>query len=238
MEKIKFIFYHIEKCGGSSLRLSFYNYFSNFINKKNIFIPEKNNNIKMQFNKYYYENELESLKSNKNYNFNDLEIILCHVRYNDFKHIEKNIPLKVTFLREPIERVISHYYFFTKNKFNCELIDLDENEFNKFCTFHGTYMSKSVLNCVDKDNNIDLKILKDRYNEFLYIGLLENIENDTKILNKKLNNYFNVNYNLNVETKNVNKKNIKDYEKLKKKIEPFCKNDIIMYNYIKKKNNN
>ena len=38
---VKFIFYHIEKCAGTSLRHELYNYFSNCIDNTLIFFPEK-----------------------------------------------------------------------------------------------------------------------------------------------------------------------------------------------------
>ena len=81
-----FIFYHIEKCGGTSMRYILYNYFLNFYDKNNIYLPENNNNINLKDdNKAYLMEKL----LNQN-----VKILLVHVRYGDFPLIDDNTSFK------------------------------------------------------------------------------------------------------------------------------------------------
>jgi hypothetical protein len=106
--EIDFIFYHLVKCAGSSLRLSLYNKFENMYKNK-IYIPSKYGNIN------FMKENITNIRNTNGYL--DLKVILSHYKYNDFD-LSINPKFKITFIRDPVKRVISHYYFFDypKNK--------------------------------------------------------------------------------------------------------------------------
>ena len=80
MNKIIFVFCHIEKCGGSSLRKILYEYFKNNFNNKQFYYPEINN-IKIK------NMELPELKEKYPKTFNDIKIIIGHCFYKNCKNI-------------------------------------------------------------------------------------------------------------------------------------------------------
>ena len=196
-----FKFYHIEKCGGTSLRYILEDYFLRFIDKNNIYFPKKKN---------------DDIKNN------DKEVILTHQRFNSSEIKEDDKIFRFTILRNPIDRVISHYYFFDYKIYNMEMIDLSDEEFKNYCNCHGMHMCK-CLDLLDENNNIyNDNILKLKINNFNFIAILENLKLDIKILENKLNKFFIKNYNLKILEKNVNSKknknSIKEYDILREKV--------------------
>ena len=120
---IDFIFYHIEKCRGTSLRDSLYYYFINIYNKKQIFDTNKSSDYRIQFNK----KNIDTIKNDNNFDYDNIKIIMSHVRVYDFPYLLNTTPIKITIIRNPIDRIISHYYYFDKANYNCEMIDLPNN---------------------------------------------------------------------------------------------------------------
>ena len=232
---LDFIFYHIEKCGGMTITISLHNYFNNIYNNDQIL----NSNIivdNIQFNK----KNIELLKKNKEFNYDDIKVVMSHTRLYDCPSLFKTTPLKITSIRNPIDRIISHYYYFDKNTYGCELIDLSDNIFKKYCKGHGRHMCR-VLDCIEKNYYFNVKKLKYIIKNFTYILILENIDDDIKKLNKILNTYYMCDYNLEIKQINnsiIPKHNIKDYELLKEKIKPFCGPDFKLYNMVKNYNKN
>jgi hypothetical protein len=229
-KNIEFIFYHIEKCGGTSFRDAFNTYFLNMYKQKHIFIPEKSGNIKYNF----LPEHLEVIKGNDVFEFKKLKVILSHIRYNSFPTLNTLVPLKITVIRHPIDRVISHYYFFDYKKTNCQMVDLPKEEFEKFCRIHCSHITNS-MGCLDNDCNIDKTLCEQRIQEFSFIGLLENIDKDIIIINNLLNTYYKCDYTIDVPHKNATKHvTIKNNLALKKRIEEYCSNDIYFYDMVKK----
>jgi hypothetical protein len=228
-KNIEFIFYHIEKCGGSSFREAFNNYFLNFYKQKHIFIPEKNGNIKINF----VPENIETIKKNKSISYNNLKVILSHIRYSYFPTLNIRVPLKITVIRNPVDRLISHYYFFQYKQNNCQMIDLPKEEFDNFCRFHCSHITNS-MGCLNADNVVDKSLCEERIKEFSFIGLLENIDKDIIIINDLLNTYYKCDYTIVVPHKNATKNvSIKYHLALKKRVEEFCGNDMFFYNMVK-----
>ena len=131
------IFYHIEKCGGSSLRKILFEYFVKIYEKNKIFIPEYSGDISVN----YLPKHIEKIKQNPKFDFLNIKIILSHIRFNSFPHLSKLTKFKFTCVREPISRVISHYYFFEFLRNKIEFIDLNDNDFEKFSLAKGNLLS-------------------------------------------------------------------------------------------------
>jgi len=228
-KNIEFIFYHIEKCGGSSLREAFNKFFLNIYKQNQIFIPEKNGNIKLNF----LPENIEAIKNNKNISYSNLKVILSHIRYTYFPILNTTAPLKITVIRHPVDRLISHYYFFQYKIANCHMIDLPKEEFDKFCRIHCSHITNSI-GCVNSDRIVDKSLCEQRIKEFSFIGVLENIDNDIKDINNLLNSYYNCNYTITLPHINATKDvTIKNHKMLKKRVQEFCGNDLFFYNMVK-----
>jgi hypothetical protein len=227
---LDFIFLHIPKCGGTSLRKILFEKLLNKYSKEVILYPEANSNIN------FLSNNIEKL--NKIYNIDKLKVILSHCLYNDMKI---NTKFMITFLRDPIERIISHYYFFDYKDINIHMCDLPETEFNDFCTEHGKLMC-NWLGLLDENNTLIEELLESRLNEFDFLGKIEHYDECIKALDLIINDNFKLSNTIDtslVLNENKNKPFINNA--LKEKIRPFCKYDYILYNsfgnYKLKKNN-
>ena len=220
-KKIAFIFYHIEKCGGTSLRKFFNNIFIQNYDPDSIFYPEKNKNLQ------FVPENIEQIKQLCDYD--NLTVILSHMKYN----YALKSKIKISIIRNPMDRVLSHYYYFNYLTTNIHMIDLPEDEFINYCTAHGKLCCYS-LGMLDNED-LDIKLMNQRINEFDFIATIENIHEDihkiVKIIDNKL---FKVDMtNINLEHLNVNKQFIKNLFKLQKKILPFLTYDTILYNIVK-----
>lgn len=219
-----FIFYHIEKCGGTSLRRILYDYFCKIYPQNVIFTPMPG--PEMQIN--YLPDNIEKIKKNPRYDFPNIKIILSHIRYNSFPNLTQDCDYKFICVRHPISRVISHYYFFDFPKTQIHLIDLNFEDFKNY----ASTMGKHISNCFGITTPNEIQIDK-RLKEFNYIAILENLDSDLIGLNKSLNKTFKQNILFHNENLNISKKrDIKEKEKLRILLEQFCMLDIMVYNRI------
>jgi len=227
---IKFGYYHIEKCGGSFLQRVLNEYFLNFIDNKKIFKPCFIDDTFIHF----FPNNLEIIKNSNLFDFNNLEIILSHMNYKDNNYLI-NSNFSCISLRNPIDRVISHYYYFDYINTKIHLKDLDDAEFNNFMTLGNLQTFKLGGGKYDLNNSLA------NTEDVTFFLILENFDNDIIELNNKLNNYFNVNFKFNINLNNTNKNNFNYKEfinnDLYEKIKKHCNKDIILYNTIIRKKN-
>ena len=215
-----YCFFHIEKCMGTSLRIALTEYFCNIYSNTDTYNPEINNESNLITNKDY------NYIKDKNY-----KVLLCHCNYN-----EKNITefsktcFSITCIRETFSRILSHYYFFDKNKYNCNFYELNDNDIIEIIDDYGNLLVKRL-----SGNTYNLDNILDNLNYINCILILENINEDILLLNKSLNNYTKTNNTINITKTNSNQENInytKDYERLYE-FKHLLENDILIYNYIK-----
>lgn len=194
---VNFVFYHIEKCAGTSFRHALYDYFKNFINVNDIFIPDllKNKNKNSIMNSYNlnYKSSYDRFLS---LNVKP-KVLLCHCRYNELNFTDTipNNSFKFAIIRSPYDRFISYYNFFIYPNTNIDLNHLDNNE---------------LINLINKESNVmtnyfsgntnNLELAKKNLSNFDFIIDFKNInEIDTiNSFNNKLNKHFNVNYKFNL----------------------------------------
>ena len=229
----EFIFFHIPKCGGSSLRYILYEYFKKIYKENVIFIPEKSGDITLN----YRPNFIEKIKQNPRFDFPNIKVILSHIYYNDFPDLNKSCKYKFTCVRNPIKRLISHYYFFKFPKNNIEFIDLNHKDFEAYALYNNV-----ISNCLGITDKIEINEIDKRLKEFNYIAILENIDSDLETLNKYLNDIFGIKYSLTSKVIHENKSKKdkrKDEEKLCILLKKYCTLDELVYNrIITLKNNN
>ena len=230
-KNVLFTFYHIEKCAGTSLRYELYNYFSRFIDRELIFIPEVNKlgkNVNLTNNAL-----LQIAKLGKEYieYINNKLIILCHISFNDpiFDYRPK---FKLISIRNPITRAISHYNYFDKKKYNKEFDQLNDDEFNEWFSKSGNL---TIFRLTNTYNNLELAkknlLLMD------HVILFENYNNDVKQLGKKLEKKFGYKFYHIKLKKNRSREKFYYDSKFIDKLIYRLKDEIELYNFYKKSKN-
>tara|TARA_Y100000992_G_C21264855_1_gene493432 strand:+ start:1349 stop:2092 length:744 start_codon:yes stop_codon:yes gene_type:complete len=228
-KNILFTFYHIEKCAGTSLRYELYNYFSTFMDKQLIFMPEINNvgnNVNLTNN-----NLLQITKLGKKFIefLNKKLIILCHISFNDKIFCFEPI-FKITCIRNPISRVISHYnYFDKKNYHNREFDQLTNEELKNWFIQKGNL---TIFRLTCTTNN--LLLAKQNLLKMNHVILVEDYNKDIKTLGHKLEKCFgNKFYHVNLK-KNIGTKTKYRYNKIfLEKIIFYLKEELELYYFYK-----
>lgn len=214
LKNIEIIFFHIEKAMGSSLRIILKDYFKNFYNENEIYLPEKYGNVNLiNITEYNYINNLNQ----------DFKILLCHTSYKTelTKKICNNI-FSISCVRNPYTRIISHYYFFDYVKYKKKLYELNYNEIIDILNNYGNIISKRLGS-------------KKKIDEINCILIMENIDDDLNKFNKILNNKFNKNFDLKLIKTNTNDKHSESLQFdiiFLEKYQEYFNKDIELYNYI------
>jgi len=221
-------FFHIEKCIGSSLRIILYNYFKNIFNETDIFLPSHKNN---EQNLTTF-NDLNYFK-NKKY-----KVILCHCNYNHIgvTNYFSDTCFSITCVRNPIDRIISHYYHFDYCKYNLKLHELDENDIQNIVEKYG----KTILMRLS-GNEYNINGAINNLKNINSIIIFEKFEDDLKLLNNLLNKKYNLNIvieNLKINENKINYKEWKnkDIQKIVKYIDLI--KDMQIYEYVNNLNDN
>jgi hypothetical protein len=211
------VFYHIEKCAGSSLENMLYEYLKNIYADNDIYIPFKNNF------RHYNLQEKQFFEKNK------FKVILSHISFNDEISIFSE-HLSITCVRHPINRMISHYYYFDHDEYGIPLNRFSKDELIKYIHTKKAILlriSGGSLNIDDAINNL---------NKMNIILILEKLQDDVLKLNKLLNQHYNVNYKLILQNENISNKKVsnddfkKDYEMLKTL--NVLEDELTIYNHI------
>lgn len=190
-------FFHIEKCMGSSLRRMLYDFFKNVYDESLIYMPEKH---KITQN-LITDKDLEFFKDRQ------YKVILCHCGFNTHNitdSFSKNC-FSITCVREPINRLLSHYYFFNFPKTKKCLYEIeDENEVIKIIKSFG-----SVIFMRLSGNTFDMDVAKENLKFINCILLFEKFNEELEYFNNFLNNKYNI--SITIENKEINKR-VTDYE--------------------------
>jgi hypothetical protein len=227
--KVKFIFYHIEKCAGTSLRHELNNYFSEFINSEYIFMPELSN-IDKSINLTHHN--IQTIK-NIGYKYIQylykIKVILCHISCNDTQfHFHPEFA--ITCIRNPITRVISHYNFFDKPTFQKEFYELTDKEFDLWFRQKGNLMIFRLTN-----SHHNLLLAKQNILKMNHVILFENYKYDIIILGNKLKKHFGRTFRYNHIQRNCNPKNNIQYSSIFiDKIISKLKDELELYYFYKK----
>ena len=231
LKNIEFIFFHIEKCMGTSFRYTLYNYFKKIYTKEEIFAPEINVNVKynLLFNdNYEYLNNLE----------NDYKILLCHIAFNSVicKKLYTSNTFSVTVVRNPYTRILSHYYFFSFPKTNKKFNELNNDEIVNFLTHCGNIIAMRLIGNHNILNNVQIfESAIENIDKINCVLIMENINEDLELFNEILNKKYKNDYKLELGKNNTNdmyKNNIETDMILLEKYKDHFDIDIKIYDYI------
>lgn len=223
-----FSFYHIEKCGGTSLRKFFMNYFRKIYSKDELLIPQVMGEIR-KTNLTSIDN-IQYIKDNFGSDFFDnVKVVVCHMSFQQKGITDFKSKINVTCLREPIERLISHYYFFSSKNYNDRRLDeLTDKELTEYCKKMGNLMTNRLSGGT---HDIDLAIKN--ISQFDVVMILEDINHSMNLLNKCLEKEFKVKVNGNLGHANKCSKKPTHSKELKNKLREYCKDDIKLYEHCK-----
>ena len=221
---VDFIFYHIEKCGGSSLRISLFDYFSKLYTRDEIFIPDRS--CEMDFVRQH----LQAIC--KQYDCSKLKVILSHMSAN-YPYKSLNIPAKMKFtcVRNPVDRVISHYYYFDYPVTQIHMIDMDQSVFDQYVAKMGKIQCDR-MGCLDEYGFPTIANIKKQIQSFYFICIIEQLSDDIKQLNEMLNAEYKCEHVIGEYTVNVGDAEIKNHSELKTKISNIPTYDILLYNEV------
>lgn len=237
-KNIQFIFYHIEKCGGTSTRSMFNDFFLNIgIPQNQIFYPDCTCPCALQFYpENLYNGTIQKLNS---IDYENIKVILCHFRIGHFPELDGNInSFKFTMIREPVLKLISHYNFFTFQHTKIEMIDLTDEEFSSYMDIYSNPISNILQLLNSTKTDLDYTKVDNFLNSFHFIGILETFDKDIEILNNMLNQRFNSKNKLQMSFQNKNDHRPKLLEQLIKRVKPYCLIDNKLYEIVKKHNHN
>ena len=225
---VDFIFYHIEKCGGSSLRISLFDYFSKLYPPDKIYMPTK-----AKSNMNFIRKNLKAIC--EHYDCSKLKVILSHMS-DSYPYKPLNIPtkFKISCIRNPVDRAISHYYYFDYPTTKIHMIDMDQSDFEQYMIQMGKIQCDR-MGCLNEYGFPTIAIIKKQIQSFYFICVVERLSEDIKQLNEMLNVEYKCNRVIGEYSRNIGKigkQEIKNYSELKTKISNIPTYDILLYNEV------
>ncbi len=178
----KILFDHLPKCGGSSLNKYLK---SNYSGKKTFIIDSKNPHKSLSLFKLKQEGDRHAY-----------DLVTGHLGNHLLEYVDPE-SIKITVLRDPIERIVSHYYY-AKNRpdhylhevilsNNLELLDYARyeisNELNNWYTTHFSGLTHAEAM---KNPEVAVKLaLKTLTKKFTLVGFLDDLSSFVHVLEKK-----------------------------------------------------
>jgi hypothetical protein len=225
--KLLFVFYHIEKCAGSSLRIILYNFFKNFLKPSRIFIPEFNKNKVLNLTNQAYT-KIRSKGDDYIKFLSKLKVILCHISKDD-PGFSLQSRFEITVLRNPVSRAISHYNFFGRSHFgNKDFDKLSDSEFEVYMRSSGNVMTWRL-----SGNLGNLDLAKRNLMNMTHVLVVETFDKDLANLEYKMNKFFFQDASMKKVHRNKQRGKPKKYysKEFIDKIIPYLKQDIELYKF-------
>ena len=222
MQNIELCFFHIEKCIGSSLRNILYNYLKHIYKDTDIFLPSHKNgerNLTAKTDVLFFKDQL-------------YKVVLCHCSFDHLNVTDdfSKSCFSITCIRHPINRLISHYYYFDYSSTKLKIHELSNDILKQLIINYGRVMLMRL-----SGHTLDVNIAKYNIsNNINCIMIFENFENDLKSLNNLLNTKYNVNIameNVKINENKINYSEWVDNDIAKINEHLHLIEDIELYNY-------
>ena len=197
----EFVFYHIPKCGGTSLRDFLYKILKVKYSNEEIYYPRTTRDDRPVYGNMNMstQHELDRVSNYFDNGMDHFKAILCHIKYDtDYLSFKSNKDV-IDFLvmRDPIDRIISHYNFFDTRLFDSRPIhELSVDQIRLYCESRGNVMftylrgqtdTGYIGSIDDARRNIDnikykttLESMKDRIGNIAK-GIMKDLEINTRI---------------------------------------------------------
>ncbi len=184
--KENIIFLHLPKTGGTTLRQLFYSQYS-YLKLNEIYTVNRTRDTPI----------FEQLSSDKK---EHIKVLVGHFSYGIHKHFKKPFSY-VSFMREPIKRILSAYNYAKTNSKHDFYKEINEHNLEPVAylknpkkgwlengqTKYFAGVSDFNKPCTEETFQMAIKNIE---NHFLYIGILEDFEKSLLLLNKTLNWQF------------------------------------------------
>lgn len=190
-----YFFMHIPKTAGTSFRIMLYQVFD----QKEILPNEEDLNLN---NNFYPLNIREFIDSCSEVKLNNIQLLVGHY-YNQSEKYFKSPPRLILFLRNPLNRAISHLLHLKKHEHKYINTSFENIYKKRSDMFYNTQV-RFISGC-DKPGNFNknkLEIAKKRIEKASFIGITSRFEESIKLLEYT----FNWKFKEQSSTKNVNKK--------------------------------
>ena len=150
---------------------------------------------------------------------------MCHTNFIPSEYFS------LTIIRNPIDRIISHYYAFDYDNYKLKLHELNKKDYETYIIQYGNL----IVNRISGGDNSDKAYQKaiNNIKNISYIMISENLDEEIIELNNILNKKFNVNYKMDILHENKNNSKIifkEDIELIMKYKEQL--KDIDFYNFV------
>jgi len=216
------IFYHVPKCGGTTVCNLLLNFFQKKIRLSGSPTNERNTTSSIE----YFNKNIEEIM-NKNYSF-----IFGHFQHSISKYFPNY--LSATVLRDPIDRVLSHYNYIVEKKY------IDKNVTLEQAMQNFAIPSNIIVQMFSCKDNTDRTIDTNKMEKALRtlkkdIDFIYDSKDINKLLNKLISIYDFPNLffeNMQITSKKTLYRNNENIDLIKK----YNKYDIELYNNLKNAN--
>lgn len=187
-----FIFYHIPKCGGTSVRLCLYDLFKQVADDNKIYLPQQHPELVNRQCSYAGKNLTRLQDIDETFDYTLYKYYLCHVTRHVCKHLNIDNPVTMTVFRHPVDRLISHYTHFHQEECNePPLNQLRKKQLIELCDRYKDVMTRYI---VDTPGEYTDQQVFESVNKIDYIAVLEKL--NIKSLIAGIAARFNIQYNV------------------------------------------
>lgn len=208
---------HLPKTAGASFLLSLEDYFGDELLRDYLDFP---------INQTKFRRNFDAVKGNITGRFLDLKHHQCiHGHFLPFKYSHLSDATYITWMRDPIERLGSHYNYWVRTYNPNDAAKLHKKVVEENWTFEKFCFSNEMRNFYSKFLwNFDVR-------RFSFIGITEYLESDMTYFSKNYLGTTLKRHAMNVNTQKESKSSYFDDLNFKKEVSKFHSKDVTLYKY-------